>query len=188
MKRVLFVACFLLLAGCSTNYPLTTSLQLHGDSRPSGGYDQGISAVLTGHDARKESAVVAYQLTQPPVLLPNDTEPHALITRQLAEGFMHQGLVFKSGAPIRIQLNIEELLADVRRPKILFTTTARSHITLLVTNQGSTLTKTYKREANRESATKPDLVDLEKMLNEQLSEIVGQILQDTEVRAAISKK
>ena len=186
MKQIAIVACIVLLAGCSANYPLNTNLQLHTDSQPMGIYNNSITATMSGHDARKNSAVVAYQVQgQSEILLPNETEPHILIANQLAKGFVEQGLVFENGAPVRIQLNLEELLVKVNRPKLLYNATARSHITLIVTNRGTTLTKTYVREANRESATRPPVQDLEKMLDEQLTDIVKQILQDEEVRIAI---
>ncbi len=185
MRKLSLFACFLLFAGCSANYPLTTTLHLRGDSQPSRIYDHTITAVLTGHDARKGSEVVAYH--QPEILLPNETEPHALITGQLARGFLQQGLVFENNAPIHIQLNLEQLLADVSRPKILYDTTAKSHITMIVTNRGTTLTKIYKREANRGSATRPSVADLEQMLSEQVSDIIDQILQDGEIRDAIRR-
>ncbi len=186
MKKIVLVAFILLLAGCSTNYPLTANLHFRADSQPTGIYDNTITAVLSGHDARKNSPVVAYQINgQSEILLPNETEPHILIADQLARGFLEQGLVFENGAPVRIQLNLEKLLAKVNRPKILYNATAMSHITLIVTNRGTTLTKTYDRESNRESATQPPVKDLEKMLDDQLTDIVKQILQDEEVRAAI---
>lgn len=187
MRKLTLVAWLMLIAGCSTDYPLTTTLQLHSGSQPSGIYDHSITAVLTGHDARKESTVVAYHLDQPVILLPNEIEPHVLLTGQLAHGLLQQGLEFQKGAPIHIQLNLEHLLADVSRPGILYKATAKSHITLILTNRGTTLTKTYRREANRESATRPSVDDLEKMLNEQLNDIVDQILHDSEVRDAIRR-
>ncbi len=49
-----------------------------------------------------------------------------------------------------------------------------------------TLTKTYDREANNESVTRPPVQDLEKLSNDQLTEIVNQILQDEKVQAIIN--
>ncbi len=186
MKKTAIIACILLLAGCSTKQPLTTNLQLRTGSQLTGIYNNTMTVVLKGHDARKNSAVVAYLIEgKAQILLPNKTEPHILVTNQLARGLLEQGLVFENGAPIRLQLDLDELLARVSRPKILYNATARSHVTLTLTNRGTTLTKTYDREANRESARRPPIQDLEKMLNEQLSDIVKQILQDEELRTAI---
>ena len=185
MKKIAIITYILLLAGCSAKYPLTTNLHLRTGSQPTGIYNNTITAALKGHDARRERTVVAYQMDQPPILLENATEPHVLITDRLANGFLEQGLVFENGAPVRIQINLDELLVNVTRPKLLYSATARSHVTLTLNNRGTTLTKIYDREANRESATRPPVQDLEAMLNDQLNDIVKQILQDDEVRSAI---
>ena len=55
-------------------------------------------------------------------------------------------------------------------------------------NRGTVFTRTFKREAYNDSATRPDLPDLEKMLNTQLADIGRQILQDEEIRQLIGRK
>lgn len=188
MKRIALIVWIVLVAGCSAKYPLTANLNLGVSSQPTGIYTPTLAAVLKGHDARKESAVVAYRIQgQPAILLPNETAPHALITDHLARGFTEQGLAFENGAPVRIQVNLDELLANVSRPKLLYSSTIKSHVTLTLTNRGTTLTKSYNREANRQSATRPPVQELEKILNDQLIDIIGQILQDEEVRVTIRR-
>lgn len=186
---ITIVTLAMLLTGCGAQYPLTTNLSLEVSRQPAGIYHGDTTATLQGHDTRKDSAVVAYQLKgDPEIRIPNETEPHALVTNLLARGLIEQGLVFEGGAPVRIQLNLDELMASVTRPKFLYSTKARSHLNLTITNREITLTKAYDRETNRDSATRPPVQDLEKMLNDQLTDIVKQILQDEEVRTAISKK
>jgi len=189
VKKFLPLVFALLLTGCGTKYPATANLKLQLGQQPAGLYSEKTTAVLKGHDARVGSAVVIYHIDgEPEVRIPNQTEPHILITERLANGLLQQGLLFESGAPVRIQLDLDELLVSVTRPKLLYNARARSHLTLTTKNQEISLTKTYDREANRESATRPPVADLEKMLNGQLTEIVAEILQDKEVRAAIDKK
>lgn len=189
MNRFLFLALALFFSGCAAHYPVTANLLLQRDNQPSGIYGQNSAASLTGHDARKNSAVVVYQMKgDPEVAIPNEKEPHILITEQLAAGLKQQGLVFAKGAPVHIELDVNELVAKVSRPKFLYKTKAISSLKLAVHNKGTTLTRTYNRETDRESATRPEVVDLEKMLNAQLTEIVNQILQDQEVRSTIGAK
>ena len=186
---ITIIALSMLLTGCGPKYPLTTNLSLEVSRQPTGIYRGDISATLKGHDARKDRAVVAYQLEgKPEIRIPNETEPHALVTNLLARGLQEQGLVFEGGAPVRIQISLDELMASVTHPKFLFSTKARSHLNLTITNREITLSKAYDRETNRDSATRPPVQDLEKMLNDQLTDIVKQILQDEEVRTAISKR
>jgi uncharacterized lipoprotein len=189
VKKIAILAFVVLLSGCSAKYPLNTNLDLQVNNQTSGIYNTGISAALRGHDARQDTAVVVYQLKgKPEIRIPNQTAPHIIITEQLANGLQEQGLVFKNRSPVSIQLDLNDLLVLVTRPKILYSAKAKSHLTLTLKNKTITLTKTYDREAKNDSATRPPVHELEKLLNDQLTDIVNQILQDEEVQATISKK
>ena len=189
MKNFLILALTIFLTGCGAKYPLTTNLNLQVGSQTPGIYSNGTSAALKGHDARQESDVIVYRLEgKPEIKIPNQTPPHLLVTEQLAIGLQEQGLLFESNSPVRIQLNLNELLVSVTRPKLLYLANAKSKLTLAVKNREITLTKIFSRETNRDSATRPPVEDLVKMLNDQLTEIIEQILKDEEVQAIISKK
>jgi uncharacterized lipoprotein len=188
VNKIVFLALAFLLTGCGTKYPLTTNLNLQVGNQTAGIYSNDSSATLKGRDTRKDSAVVVYQLKdEPEMQIPNQTAPNLLVTERLAIGLQAQGLLFESASPVRIQLDLDELLVSVTRPKILYIAKAKSRLTLTVKNGDITLTKNYNREANQDSVTRPPVHDLEKMLNDQLTEIVTQILQDEEVREAINK-
>ena len=189
MKKYFLLVFALLFSGCSAQYPATTNLNLEVESQPYGIYDSSTSAALKGHDARLDTAVVIYHFKgKTPVRIPNHKAPHILVTEQLATGLQQQGLVFKSGSSVRIQVDLNDLVAIVTRPNILYGTTAKSQLTLTIKNRGTSLIKTYNRQADRDSAGKPSVQDLEKMLNDQINDIVHQILQDEEVQGAINKK
>ncbi len=189
MNKIVILAFAVLLTGCGAKYPLTTNLNLQVSSQPAGIYSNGTSAALKGRDNRRDSAVAVYKFKdEPEIQIPNETEPHLLVTERLAIGLQEQGLKFESNSPVRIQLDLNELLVTVTRPKLLYSAKAKSRLSLTIKNGDISLTKKYDREANHESVTRPPLQDLEKMLNDQLTEIVTQILQDKEIQTAISKK
>jgi len=189
VKNLFIFALALLLTGCGAKYPLTTNLNLQVSSQTAGIYRSDISAALKGHDARQESGVIIYQLEgEPEIKIPNQTPPHILVTERLAIGLQEQGLVFESTSPVRILLDLKELLVSVTRPKVLYNAKAKSQLTLTVKNREFTLTKTFTRETNHDSVTRPPVQDLEKMLSDQLTELVDQILQDQEIQASISRK
>jgi len=187
VKKIAILVFALFFSGCSAKYPTETNLKLQISSQTTGIYSNDTSAALRGHDARQNTAVVVYQLKgKPEIRIPNETAPHVLVTKRLADGLEEQGLVFASVSPVRIQLDLNELLVSVTRSKLLYSAKAKSHITLTIKNGKVTLTKTYDREASNDSVTRPPVQDLEKLLNNQLTEIVNQILQDEEVQATIS--
>lgn len=189
MKKYFLLVFALLFSGCSAQYPATSNLSLEVGNQPYGIYDINTSAALKGHDARLDTAVVIYHLKgKSPVRIPNHEPPHKLVTDQLAAGLQEQGLVFESGSSVRILVDLNDLVAIVTRANIIYSATAKSNLTLTIKNKDTSLIKTYNRQANRDSAGKPSVQDLEEMLNDQLNDIVNQILQDEEVRGAISKK
>lgn len=186
LKIIAILTFIILLNGCSSKDPINTNLTLQLDSQPTGMYSNESSAALRGHDARQDFSVIVYQLEgKPDIRLPNQTAPHILVTEQLANGLREQGLIFKNNSPVRIQLDLNELLVSVTHPKLLYNAKAKSHLTLTIKNGEVTLTKTYDREANNDSVTRPSVHELEEMLNSQLTDIVNQILQDKEVQSTI---
>lgn len=187
MNRLVLLACLLLLSGCTAKYPAIANLNLRVTAQPPIYTDA--DAFIQGHDARKYKEVIIYQLKdQEPIGVPNISPPHILATERLAGGLRDQGLTFESISNVQIHLDIDELLVTVTKPKFLYTAEAKSRVTLKVIKSGTSLAKKYEREATQESAQRPDIRKLENMLNEQLSEIINQILQDQDVRSAILSK
>lgn len=185
MSRILLLMCILFLNGCAPKYPAVANLNLEITPQPP--IFSGSSAYIEGHDARENEEVILYQLPeQPPIWVPNMNPPHILATERLAGGLREQGLMFESSAGVRILLEINELQVTVTKPKFLFAANAKTRVTLKVVKGGTSLAKKYEREATKESPQRPNLDKLETMLNDQLSEVINQILDDEDIRRAIS--
>lgn len=187
MNRLLLLTClFLALTGCAKQ-PVIANLNPVVGEQPNGIY-QGVTASIIGEDTRKSSEVVIYLNDQPASRLNNVIAPKDLMVKRLAAGLREQGLVVEPAAQVHLKFVLHDLLARVTHDKILYSAVAKTHIVLTVENKGSVFTKVFKRDANNDSATRPDLPDLEAMLNNQLTDIAQQILQDEEVRRLLSKK
>ncbi len=106
----------------------------------------------------------------------------------LIAGLQEQGLLFEPSSPVDLHFNIDELVVNVVRPKFLYSANAKTHLTLIVKKNGITLTKSYDRKSNRDTATRPDLDELEELLSRQLTDVVNKILMDEEVRNFINKR
>jgi uncharacterized lipoprotein len=179
-------ACLLLFVGCTPILPLDANLTLSVATQPVNIYSNGSAISLRGHDGREYQEVVRYLIKDdPPVTIPNRNPPHVVIAEQLAAGFRGQGLVFAQQAPVHLELAVEELVATVTKPKVLYDIEAVSAVSITITDHGDALTKRYRKESIRVSVTRPDLDELEPLLNEQLSRIVQQILEDQEIRKLI---
>jgi uncharacterized lipoprotein YajG len=187
MNRILLLTCLLLLSACGKQ-PVIANLNPNLGDQPPGIYQRGTSAVITGQDARKSTEVVIFQNDEPPSRLANVSAPADLIAARLGAGLRDQGLVIEPSAPVRLKFVINELLVQVTRKNLRYTAEGKTHIVLTVENRGTVFTRVFKREAYNDSATRPDLPDLEKMLNTQLADIGRQILQDEEIRQLIGRK
>jgi len=184
MFRSILLGAALLLCGCSPQYPTQANLNLQIMAQPP--VYSNTSAFIQGHDARENEEVIIYLSNdQPPIKVDNMSPPHLLVTERLASALREQGLTFENNADSRIFLEINELQVVVSRPKFLYTAEAKTNITLKVVKESTSLAKKYDRIATKESAKKPGVDQLENMLNDQLSEIIAQILQDQDIRQAI---
>lgn len=185
MKKLALLVCILLLAGCQAKRPATANLSLNITNNPSSIYADA-AAVIRGEDLREYPELVEFKLGDDPVLrVPSLSPPHVLITDQLANGFRDQGMIFTNASEARILLNVKKLLVTVTKEKMLYNTEANSLITLQVTNGNSTLTKKFDRQTSKESVSRPKMPALEKMLNEQVTDIIEQVLKDEDIRSAI---
>lgn len=188
MNRILLLcACLFVFAGCAKQ-PVIANLNPRISEQPSGIYADPQTVAVIGKDLRKTADVVVYLSDQPPTGLANMSAPQDVIADRLTEGLRSQGLRVDPSSSVRLKFDINELLVRVSRPKMLYNAEGKTFITLTVENRGTVFTKTYKREASKESARRPDLPKLEEMLNSQLAEIVNMILQDQEVRSLIARR
>jgi len=184
MIRIILLACALFLGGCAPQYPAVANLNLQIMPQPPIYTD--LSAFIQGRDARNNEEVILYHLKdQPPVKVDNMSPPHILVTERLAGGLREQGLMFENSAETRIFLEINELLVTVTKPKFLYSAEARTMITLKVVKDSTSLAKKYDRQATQEYPQRPAISKLENLLNDQLSEIISQILEDEDIRKAI---
>jgi uncharacterized lipoprotein YajG len=185
MKKIILLACILLFPGCTVKYPETANLSLQVPVQSSLVYTNSTASVR-GHDARENPEIIVFKVKNEPVVkILNLNSPHIVITERLADGLREQGLQFKSNSPVRILLNVNQLLVTVTKSNLLYNSEAVSEVTLDITNSKTSLTKKYTRNHNQGSISRPKIDQIEKMLNDQLSAIVNQVLMDIEFRESI---
>ncbi len=185
MKKIFLLAWVLLFPGCTVKYPETANLNLQVPVQSSVLYTNSTASVR-GHDARENPEVVVFKFKNEPVVkVSNLNAPHIVITERLAGGLREQGLQLESNAPVRIILYLNQLLATITKSKLLYKSEAVSQVTLEVITGKTSVTKKFTRNYDQESVSRPDIGEIEKMLNNQLSSIVNQILIDADLRELI---
>ncbi len=191
MRRLLLMIIAVLLSGCAAAMPDRINLNPTLEDQPAGVYPPGIDIFVDSKDDRFEKHVVTYSFkNEPSIMLFNQVAPQIMLAERLTDGLSQQGLTRVGRANITVTIAIEEMMVSVTRTKsgLLYNSAAKSRLRLTVNNNGSVLTKDYSREASKETATKPDIPDLEAMLNVQLADVIEKILGDGQVREAIRGK
>jgi len=191
MKRLLLMIIAVMLSGCAATLPDKINLNPILENQPAGVYPPVIDIFVDSKDDRFEKHVVTYSFkNEPSIMLFNQVAPQIMLAERLTDGLSQQGLTRVGRSTITVTIAIEEMMVTVTKTKsgLLYNSAARSRLRLTVNNNGSILTKDYNREASKETATKPDIPDLEAMLNVQLSDVIEKILGDGQVREAIRGK
>jgi uncharacterized lipoprotein len=188
MKKIVLLTCVLLLTGCGVKYPENANLKLMVPGQPGPVYTNS-TVLVNGLDARENVEVIIYRLSEEPdVKVPSLNSPIKIITEGLLGGMREQGLQFAANAPVRIDVELNQLLVTVSKSKALYNFQAVSQITLKAMNDKDSFTKKYTRQEERKSVLRPKVTEFENMLNGQLSDIVIQILSDQDLRDLINNK
>ena len=188
MNKLVLLLCILFLSGCGVKYPETANLNLEVTSQPETVYTDSFASIK-GLDARERPEVIVYQLKNEPVVwVSSPTPPITIITEELKSGFRNQGIIIDRDGPVRIDLELNQLLVTLTKPKRLYNAEAVSKVTLNARYGKNSITKEYIRQNSEESVRLPKVDQLETMLNEQLSDLVTTILADKNVRELIIQK
>lgn len=186
MKKIMLLLSAILFVGCAASWPQKANLNPVVDDQLDGLYQPGIDMTVDGKDERAGSQIIKIALPDSPVtLIPNQVAPQQLLAERLQDGFLQQGIARGSQSNITVNVVIEELQATLTKPGLMFNSNAKTRIKLTITNNGNILNKEYNRSSSQDSVTRPDIHDLEVLLNEQLSEIMSQALADNQIRGAI---
>ncbi len=186
MKQCIIALLVMMLAGCAGTMPEKADLTIDVANQTAGVYPASLGVTIIGRDHRADPAVILYRVdNEPMVRLLSRVPPQELAKEGLTHGLRRQGLHQDDRSSIAVLIVIKGLLAEVTKPGVLYSSEVRTRLQVVVSNAGSTLTLDYNRQARKDSLTRPKVLDLEMMLNDQLSDIVDKILADHRVRGAI---
>jgi uncharacterized lipoprotein YajG len=186
MNKIVLLTCALLLTGCGVKYPETANLKLMVPSQSDTVYTNS-TVLVNGLDARENGEVLVYKVKEEPVVkVPSLNSPIAVITEALSDGMREQGLQFETNAPVRIDLELNQLMVTVSKSKTLYNFKAVSQITLKAMSGKNSFTKKYNRQDDRKSVLRPKITEIENLLNGQLSDIIMKILSDMDLRELIT--
>ena len=175
-----------LFCGCANTMPDKADLFIDIANQPAEVYPASLNVIVIGRDKRPDPSIILYAMeNEPPVRISNRTPPQILIKDSLVQGLRQQGLNMGDRANISITILVKELQARVTKPRSLYASQAKTQLQVIVGNYGNVVTLDYTREASKESLTRPSVLYLETMLNDQLTETITKILEDQRFQAAI---
>jgi uncharacterized lipoprotein YajG len=189
MKNFIVIILAAVLFGCAGTVPEKADLNIDIAKQAAGVYPASLEVSVIGRDRRAEPYIIVYQVdNETDIGLVSRVPPQVLVKEGLSHGLRQQGLSQGDRSNIAVVIVVKELLAKVTRPGMLYATKARTSLQLIVSNNGGTLTLDYNHEATKDSLTRPKVLDLEMLLNDQLADIVTKMLADPRVRTAITGK
>ncbi len=189
MKRLLIFFMVATLFGCAAPIPQKVDLDIETARQTQKVYPASLAVNIIGQDQRAEPWVIFYQVKKDPAIkIASRVPPQLLVRDSLYHGLHQQGVSRGDGSGIEMVVVIKDLLAKVSKPGLLYVTKAKTHLQLVVGNNGSTLTLDYNREDTKKTITRPEILDLEMQLNNQLTDIIRKMLVDKRIRTALMDK
>lgn len=189
MKKLVSLFIAMILAGCAVSLPDKADLNVEIANQSGGIYPASLDVNVIGQDKRPDPHIILFKMDKEPVTaLDSRIPPQNLLKESLAHGFRQQGLGRSERSGITATVVIKELQVRVTRAGALYAAVANTSLQFIVNNNGNILTLEFNRKSKQDSMTRPKILDLEMMLNEQLSDVVTKILADDRVRTAINRK
>jgi uncharacterized lipoprotein YajG len=189
MKKLVSLFIVMILAGCAGSLPDKADLNIEIGKQSGGIYPASLDVNVIGQDKRPDSHIIIFKMDkEPATTLDSRIPPQNLLKESLAHGFLQQGLGLSQRSGVTATGIIKELQVRVTRTGALYAAVANTSLQLIINNNGNILTLEFNRKSKQDSMTRPKVLDLEMMLNEQLSDVVTKIMVDDRVRTAINRK
>ena len=182
MKSILFALLALTLGGCATTWPESASLNPQINDQPDNIYS-GNTIAIDNQDTRLGSQIIKIKIKKDPeVLIPNNITPGAVMADRLGKGLAAQGAQISAQGDTHLTLIVDEMQSEVTKPGLVYKSRVSLKVKLKAERNGASITKEYRKSAMKESATQPDIGDIELQLNEHISSLLNEMLQDSQLR------
>lgn len=186
IKWLMTGAVALSLTACASYYPIAVDVQPQAEAK--GGLYRGQALSLSSQDNRKNDYIIQIeQNNKAPVVIGASNNIKVQMEQALAQGLSDQGAVTEQGAATQVQLELEDVLVRVIRGHISYDVVQQIRMQLVLKRDGRTITKQYRRSAQAEFPGRlhPELDKVKAALNEQLSLMIKDMLNDRDVQQFI---
>lgn len=118
----------------------------------------------------------------------NESRNSRAITEQVLQNqWIKQGLVIQADSPNIIDIQLIKLLAEVEQNSLSYKLDSNIIITVKLYADNKIFSKTFKSRFAKEGAFTADVKKVSEQLNDQLSQLLNEILQDSELNDKLQK-
>ncbi|WP_169307020.1 YajG family lipoprotein [Ferrimonas sediminicola] len=184
MKPLLPLLGALLLAGCASA-PNTLIL---APSAPmvQAGSQQGALA-LTSVDHRPEQFLVEVRKDDGAAELLSPAEPpRQLLEQGIRDGLSRLGYRIDPAATVTLSLSLDKLVMKIDQGTFGHDASTSLIATVIVDNRGRTLTKEYRVRSSFSGPLKPEMARIEREMNDRLSQLMSDIVNDPELHTHLN--
>lgn len=184
---ILFICSFILVA-CTTT---PVSMQLQPEISSAQAADSLISRVgweINSQDLRIEQYLIEITNGKNAASLINESQSSRLIIEKALQQQWHKrGLIFKTQSINKIDVQLIKLLAKVEQNTLSHNIDSQIVIRVKLTTANRIISKTFTSNLSKEGVFSADLEEVSKELNNQLSQLLTEIIQDQELNSKLQE-
>lgn len=178
----------ILLMGCSIS---PTSVQLEPDlwAKQTGQTLQSqLTWQLSSQDQRTAHYLIEIIEGNNAARLINESQSSRLIIEKaLQQQWIKKGLAIQANGANSIDIQLIRLLVNVEQNSVTYNSNSQIVIAVKLQSEGKAFSKTFKSRFSKEGVLTADVKAVSERLNDQLSQLLYEILQDAELNAKLQK-
>ncbi|MTD40840.1 hypothetical protein GIX45_19900 [Erwinia sp. CPCC 100877] len=187
-KKILFpLMALVMLAGCasqSNTIEVSPKIALPQQD-PS---LMGVTVSINGADKRTDQALAKVNRDNQLVTLTPSRDLRFLLQEVLEKQMTARGYMVGPGAPVDLQIIVNQLFADVSQGNVRYNIATKADITIIATaHNGNTMTKQYRSAYTVEGAFQASNKNIANAVNTVLTDTIAEMAQDTSIHDFIKK-
>ncbi len=186
--NALLIISAVLLAACSTS-PASVQLQPELSLNQTGKLLQSkLIWNISSQDQRIAHYLIEITDGDNAATLINESQSSRLIIENvLHKQWIKQGLTFKADSEDKIDIQLIKLLAKVEQNTLTHNINSKIVIKVKLSSENTIFSKTFKSRFNQEGVFTADSKQVTEQLNDQLSQLLNEIIQDPELNAKLQQ-
>ena len=187
LYRAALISFTTLLIAC-TSSPISIKLQPELSANQPSPLINKTTWKINSQDLRIAQYLIEISKEKGAATLVNGSQSSRLIIEKLLQQqWTKQGLIINTQSAHKINIQVIKLLAKVKQNLFSHQINSQVVINVQLKNGGKVFNKVYKSNANQEGPLNVSIEKTSKLLNTQLSQLLDEIVQDSELNAKLQQ-